>query len=93
MSVTSLASENYASGMHSSIRAFIAIVAVCAAVGAYIGLHNTGGGSQPQACGIVATGAKLCDGDLAAYCRGFVRSSLDQGTVEACAEAGVDVVK
>jgi hypothetical protein len=55
---------------------------------------SSGGSSSsgPTACAIVETGQKLCDGDLAAYCRGFEQGSLAQGTVEACAEVGVDVL-
>lgn len=49
--------------------------------------------ASAQACGIVASGQKLCGGDLAAYCHGFERGSLDQQTVFACSQVGVDVVK
>lgn len=72
-------------------RFLVAIVCIAAFFGVKALATSGGGSSQP--CGIVATGNKLCGGDLAAYCREFVGASLDQGTVEACSSVGVDVVK
>jgi hypothetical protein len=73
--------------------AVVVAIVIAAANGAFSGSSVDNTSDAPQGCAILASGQKLCGSDLAAYCREFDRGSLDQGTVEACAAVGVDVVR
>jgi len=65
----------------------LAIFAVAASV-----IAGCGHSAQTADCGILANGTKLCGDDLKAYCEKFERGSLDQGTTQACAGIGVQVL-